>query len=228
MAAGSGDFVERFGRQSGLVKLATFLLVGAVLGGAYWYLFYDDMVIERDAALASKKKLVDEERSLLDRKTKYAALLERKKKALDDIAKNSVKLPETSELPAFFAHLETQASTANVKLLSRSLEKEVLVETYVKVPVKMSIEGDFYQINQYFKLLYETPRPISIDTLNIKVKAREADRTILGADFVASTFRQADQAPAPAPGAPAKADAKAPAVPVKARAEEAGKAAEIK
>ena len=98
----------------------------------------------------------------------------------------------------------------------------------MKVGVKMSVEGDFYQLNQYFKLLYETPRIISIDQLSIKVKTREADRTVLDATFVASTYRQADR-PAPAPAAPAKAEAPKPgAVPVKARAADAEKAGDVK
>jgi type IV pilus assembly protein PilO len=226
--AGTSDLVERFGRQSAGVKLLAFVAVLALVGGAYYYLFYEDLVAERDGAASAKKKGIDEERALLKRKSEYQALLTKKKDVEDRLGKNSVKLPESSELPAFFANLEAQASTANVKLVSRSVEKEVPVESYMKVQVKMSVEGDFYQLNQYFKLLYETPRIISIDQLTIKVKTREADRTVLDATFVASTYRQADR-PAPAPAAaPGKAEVKPGAVPVKARAADAEKAGDIK
>ena len=204
-SASSTEVLDRFGRQPTSVKVIAFVALLLVFGGLYYYLFFGDMVEEQEALAATRTKLIDDEKKLVKRQGEYQALLEKKKKVERRLGDNAVRLPESSELPAFFAHLETQAATANIRILNRNVEKEIAVESYIKVPVKMMVEGDFYQLNQYFKLLYETPRIISIDQLSIKAKERAADKTRLEAVFVASTFRQADKpaAPPPAPKAPA-------------------------
>jgi hypothetical protein len=86
----------------------------------------------------------------------------------------------------------------------------VPVETYFKVPVHLEIAGDFYQINNYFKLLSETARIITIENLFIGDPKRVGDRVQLTAKFTASTFRAAQAAPAQAPARPAPPPPPAP------------------
>ena len=123
-----------------------------------------------------RKRLIEDEQQLVKRQTEYRELLQQKKDVEERLQKNAIKLPESSELPAFFQHLETQAATANVRIVSRALDKEVPVENYVKVPVKLEVQGDFYQINNYFKLLSETTRIITIENLSIGAPATRRER----------------------------------------------------
>ena len=67
------------------------------------------------------------------------------------------------------------------------------MENFVKVPVAMKITGTFYEINEYFKLLYETPRIITVEALDVSQPKLTGDQIMLTASFRASTFRQADE-----------------------------------
>jgi Tfp pilus assembly protein PilO len=202
---GGNQIVERLQRASVGVKLLVLLIVAAVLGGAYYFLFFSDMQDERDRLISVRKRQIEDEQRLVKRQADYRELLQQKKDVEERLQKNAIKLPESSELPAFFQHLETQAATANVRVVSRALDKELPIENYIKVPVRLEIQGDFYQINDYFKLLSETSRIITIESLSIGQPQRDATGHVtLTAKFTASTFRQSDKPKVvpPTPGAP--------------------------
>jgi len=201
---GSNQVVDRLQNASVGVKLIVLVVVAAVLGGVYYFFFFADMQSERDRLVSVRSRQIEDEQRLVKRQADYRELLQKKKDAEDRLQKNAIKLPESSELPAFFQHLETQAATANVRVLSRALDKEVPIENYIKVPVKLEVQGDFYQINNYFKLLSETTRIITIENLSIGQPQRDSTGHVnLTARFTASTFRQSEKAKAGGkPGAP--------------------------
>ncbi len=212
--ASSSEYVDRLGKASRPVKGAILGGVLLLLGGLYYYLIYSDMSSDYDTASAAKGRLLEDERRLIKRQSDYQELVKEKKEVDERLQKNAIKLPEASEVPAVFQHLDSQAATANVRVLSRTVEKEIPVETYIKVPVHMEVAGTFWQINQYFKLLSETKRIITIENLNISGGQRVGDHLELTAKFTASTFRQADKAaPAAAPPPQGPTDAPPPPAP---------------
>jgi Tfp pilus assembly protein PilO len=200
--AAQSQMIDRLQKASLAAKLGILAAIAALLGAVYYYVFYADMEADRDRLETTRKRQVEDEARLEKRKNEYRELLQQKRDVEERLQKNAIKLPESSELPAFFQHLETQAATANVRIISRVLDKEMPVESYLKVPVKLEVQGDFYQINNYFKLLSETSRIITIENLHIGPPARDPSGNItLPARFTASTFRQADR-PRPPPGPP--------------------------
>jgi type IV pilus assembly protein PilO len=201
-AKSSSELIEKFSRASTATKVGVFVAIAAVLGGLYWYMFYSDIAQQLDEAKEGARKLASDEVKLKERQKQYRELLDKKKAIEDGLAKNQIALPASSELPSFFVSLQSQAIAASVQLVSWNREDEVPVETYVKVPVKMEVRGDFYQILQYFKLLFETRRIITVENLLIGNGVKDGDDLLLTAKFTASTFRQADQPPAPAKPAP--------------------------
>jgi Tfp pilus assembly protein PilO len=204
----ASESMEKLARLALPAKAAILVVTIGLLGLVYYQLAYSDLVDERDGLLAVRSRQVEDEKRLNRRKAEYQELLRQKADVDERLRRNSIKLPESSELPAFFQHLETQASTANVRIVTRVIDKEVPVETYMKVPVRMEIQGDFYQLNNYFKLLSQTERIITIENLFIGDPRRSAERVTLTGKFTASTFRQADRAPSkqPARVEPAKTE----------------------
>jgi Tfp pilus assembly protein PilO len=201
-AKGQNQLIEKFAKLTPAAKVGVFVAVAALLGGAYWYLFYGDLSEELNAGRSKAKALAKEKDTFEERQKQYRDLLEKKKAIEDGLKANQIALPATSELPSFFVSLQSQAIAANVTLVQWSRQTEVPVETYVKVPVAITVTGDFYQILEYFKLLYETRRIITVEDLLINQVKRDKDRVTMTASFTASTFRQADTPPQEAaPGA---------------------------
>lgn len=208
--ASKSDPLAKFARLPAANKAAIVLAIAAVLGGVYYFLFYSDIAAERDALAMSRRRMADDEKKLQGRKKEYVELLQKKLDVEEELRRNAVRLPSTSELPAFFVHLQTQALAANVQLVKWKRDKEVSVESFVKVPVEMEVRGDFYQLTQYFKLLFDTPRIITIEDLKINASARSDNGPALTATFVAATFRQPDVPARPAVPAPVPVGNKKP------------------
>lgn len=202
-----GDALERLSKQPRGKKIVMLVAVVAAFGLGYWFFFYADMATEERAILGSITRDKKKAEELRDKRKKYDDLLKKKREIEGELAQNAVRLPSSAELPAFFVHLQAQATAANVRLAKWTRADEVMVETYVKVPVAVEVRGSFHQILEYFKLLYETPRIITVEDLTIGDGKVEGDRLMLSAKFQASTFREADKPPETAPQqgeAPAK------------------------
>lgn len=219
--AGESQIVERLAKASTRDKALILTAVLGVLGAVYYFMFYQELLEDREKLVVVRKRQIEEEQRLIARQSELVKLRKQRDEVEARLKANAITLPRESELPAFHQDLETQAVTANVRIVSHATDKDVPIESYVKVPVKMEITGDFYQINNYFKLLYDTKRIITVENLHIGEPKREPNRVLLTARFTAATFRQASKpgqptapestgtpaAPAGAPTAPAAAPA---------------------
>lgn len=200
--AASNDIVAGLAKQPAHIKAAILVGVLAALGGIYWQFFYSSLAEEVENLENEHTTLQAENANLKTELDKYNDLV-LEKEALDKkLEKNEVSLPASSELPAFFQHLEKQASAAGVTLKRRKREAETPIETYVRVPVEVEVRGTFYQINKYFHLLYQTDRIISVEDFTLGAPAGQGDTIQLTAKFTAVTYRAADLPPEKAPATP--------------------------
>lgn len=205
--------LTEFGRKSTGYKITVFVLIGAVLGALYYAVPYKRTKRRLAEARVENKRLLDESQKLDDDAKKAVEL----RKELDTITRiineNQKALPTEAELPAFFDTLGRKVGEAQVEVRRWDYQKEVPIESYVKVPVEIEISGTFFQLKRFFSSLAERgPAPtttnpdgttrteereriVTIENLQIydpRVKNREL---VMTAKFTASTFRQ--DAPAP-------------------------------
>jgi type IV pilus assembly protein PilO len=139
------------------------------------------------------------------------------------VAENQKALPTEAELPAFFETLNRKFKDSGVEVKSWTQDKEVIVEKFTKVPVRLEITGTFLQIKRFMASLVqkaddpnqkdanpddvrERERIVSIEGFALgdpKLRNREL---ILTARFTAVTYRQDEvkqqQPAAPAAGTP--------------------------
>ena len=193
--ARSTDFISNLARRSPAYKATVLIGVAGVLGFLYWQFPYSTLKDDQKRLQAQRVDLVKKVEALHERESKYNEMLQQKEALDQQLAKNALVLPSSSELPAFFLHLQKQAGASQVTLRSWKRLKELPVETYVKVPVAIEVSGTFYQITNYFKLLYDTDRIITVEKLHIGDPVIRNDEVILTATFNAATFRQKDLPP---------------------------------
>ena len=206
MATSSRELIDKLAKAPTKVKAGILAAVLVAFGALYYFVgipglisSYSDLSASLDSAKSRKTSLAEQKRQLEKKANDYNDLLRQMNEVQGRLAKNMEKLPASKELPAFLEHLQTQASIANVKIVSWTWDKEVPVESYMKVPINLVVEGDYYQLLQYFKLLFEESRIISVENLSIGGGKWESERWLLTAKFDASTFRQVDRPGGPAP-----------------------------
>jgi Tfp pilus assembly protein PilO len=189
------DFAAELSKKPIGFKVGILAGVLAVLGFFYWQFFYSTLSDERTSLTTQRKKLSKQDKKLKQREKKWLELLQKKEVLDAQLKKNRITLPASSELPAFFMHLQKQAAAAGVTVTSWTRRKESAVETYVRVPVTIQLTGTFYQISNYFRLLSQTDRIISVSGLKLSPGRVKNEEIILKASFTAVTFRQKDRPP---------------------------------
>jgi hypothetical protein len=151
-------------------------------------------------------------------------------------------LPAEAERNALQQTLQAKAESSRVDFKSwTNLPEQTTIEKFVKVPMNAEVEGTFHELLDYFRALGPPPLPakkpserkkeleakgakvepprqwdrlITIENLTLSITAVRSDEILLTAKFTASGFRQADKAPAGAPGAaPAAGGGAQPAAP---------------
>ena len=189
------DYAAELAKKPLGYKAGVLAAVLAVMGFFYWQFFYSTLSDERTTLTTERKKLAKQEKQLKDREKAWLELLQQKELLDAQLQENRITLPASSELPAFFMHLQKQAAAAGVTVTSWTRRNEAAVETYVRVPVSIKLTGTFYQISNYFRLLSQTDRIISVSGLSLKPGRVKNEEIILEAAFTAVTFRQKDRPP---------------------------------
>jgi Tfp pilus assembly protein PilO len=207
-------------------KVMLFVLVGAVLGIAYWQLIYkslaqsvSDAETDHDTKNAMNNKLAAD-------LPKYEALKAQAAELQRKINANSKALPTETELPAFFETINRKLLDSGVELVRTLQQPQENVEGFVKVPISIEVQGSFLQIKRFFASLQQhdlgpkddaqptddRERIISIENLSLTDPKVNNGVVILDAKFIASTFRLAD-APAGSGSAAGAGSAAKPATP---------------
>jgi Tfp pilus assembly protein PilO len=195
MAPRGSSWVSQLAKKSTSYKLAVLGIIMAVLGFIYWQFMYSSLKEEQVTLRTQRNNLIKKVDDLKKKEETYRQRVHEMEALEQQMKKNALSLPSSSELPAFFLNIQKQAAAAGVTLRSWQRLKEVPVETYVKVPVSIEVSGTFYQINNYFKLLHEVDRIITVEQLKLGGVTLTNDEAILTAKFRASTFRKRDLPP---------------------------------
>jgi type IV pilus assembly protein PilO len=198
-----------FARMPTQRKVLVFAVIGLVLFGGYYQFVYKKLKDNVEQAQQDNQRLAGDNARLAADIPKFKELKARLNELELKIAENQKALPTEAEVPAFFETLERKVTESGVEINKWKKLKEEPVETFVKVPVEIEINGTFMQIKRFFASLAQkgvtTPtnsdgrieereRVVSIENLaltNPVVRNREINLT---AKFVAVTFRQEDKA----------------------------------
>jgi len=218
--ASSGALAD-FARLPPQRKVMVFAVIGLLLGLVYWQFSYktlDGRVAEARAdktAKAAKNAQLDKD--LKDYKEKQ----ERYPELVNKNAANQRALPQEADRPALWEMLGPKIAQSGVRFVSSDDKAETTVESFVKVPVEVTVEGTFMQLKRFFASLSQPnissqagrsaadkkeeedrERIISIDALSISQPVVRDREVYLTCKFTATTFRQVAK-PDAKPGAAA-------------------------
>ncbi len=83
-----------------------------------------------------------------------------------------------------------------------------------KIPVKLSMIGNYHEIAAFFDLVGKLKRIVNISDITLKSPEKRGDKVVLKVDCLATTFRflETSGKPAPVQGAAGSASPTAPAI----------------
>ncbi|MSP62146.1 MAG: hypothetical protein EXR72_17790 [Myxococcales bacterium] len=190
------DLFDRIAGLKSQQKAGILLVLLGLIGGGYYYFFYADLEVEIAGNQTAILKAQEENASYEQRKNEYQAFRLEVNQLLEEQKELLRVLPKKDDIEQFIENVNAQVELAGLSKVSSVRDKAQAEELYMRIPIKMSLSGNYHQINRFFKNVGELKRIVTIADLQLAVST-EGTGQALKADFVAQTFQFIDR-----PGAP--------------------------
>jgi type IV pilus assembly protein PilO len=125
------------------------------------------------------------------------------------------ELPNDANIDELLSQLNEVGVKAGLELTSVEPGVEAKEGSfYSKIPVKLSMVGNYHEIGMFFDMVGKLKRIVTISDIQLKAPEKRGDKVVLKVDCLATTFRFTDTKPAgkPAAGAPGAPVGTAPPV----------------
>ena len=181
--------MERFFELSFSQRILIYGAVFLLLAALYWYVFYQPLVTQIDAARSRQSELEAEQAQLKSK-------LKDPQKLREDIAETEAKfkeattqLPEQKEIPELLRQVSNLGRDSGLEITLFRQQTETLQDLYAEVPVEMAVRGGYHQIALFFEKVRHLARIVNISDIGIKNPQMVDGRLQVDASFFATTYR---------------------------------------
>lgn len=175
--------------------------VVALVGAAYWLIFYSDV----DGKISAAKRQQNDLEAELAKQTQaqQSYLADR-----DDLATRqqqqrelNKQLPTDTEPASFLSSIQQVSNVAGIDLKAWQPAEEKNEAFYARVPMKLELGGKFHQVAKFAYEMGKVERIINLENIELFDAKAEGDEIRLKVKCLATTFRLRSK-PAPKPGQP--------------------------
>ncbi len=196
------QFLDRILKVRWEIKLAVLAGALAALTGGTYFFFISDLQDDIGRQDAQIKRLEDEliqKQSIANNLPEYR----RQKEILEQrLAEALTELPNDANIDELLTQLNEVGVRAGLDLTSIEPGAEAKEGSfYSKIPVKLSVVGNYGEIASFFDSVGRLKRIVNISEISLKEPTKKGDKIVLKADCLATTFRFIDQKPHKAGGA---------------------------
>jgi len=197
------ELLERYGALPRAYRRAVVPVLLALVGGGYWYFFYQpasqDLARVRAQQLELQRKL-SEARSVAANLPIFEAELEELQARLQDALR---QLPDSKELPVLLTDISTLGKDAGLEFKAFRPRSELPRGFYAEVPIDVEFTGGFHEIARFFDRIAKLPRIVTVSEVAIDIDREGAFDTDLRVEGSVTTFRFVEE-PTPDPAAQGK------------------------
>jgi type IV pilus assembly protein PilO len=184
-------------------QLGVSLLVAALIGGGFYYLWYADALEQEKTKQARLETLQKEIRALevtankLQEFQREVQLLEAKLETLKRI------LPPEKETPDLMRRVQYLAAQSSLLIKAFNPGTVTTKDFYQEVPINISVFGTYHNLGAFFDRVSRLSRLVNVGTIKIGSQANQTAQNTISAQAVATTYVYIDTPPGGAPpGAP--------------------------
>ncbi|MGC4122298.1 MAG: type 4a pilus biogenesis protein PilO [Myxococcales bacterium] len=167
------------------------LLLAAVTAGNY-FLLVADLTTQIEGHRAKKRSLDDElvkKRVIADNLNQYR----RDKEVLERrLAEALTKLPRNPEIEELLRQLNDVGKKSGLEIVVLEPGQEKPETFYAAIPIKMQVAGNYHEIAVFFESVSKLRRIVNISGITFQSPARRAEKVVLSASYMATTFRFLD------------------------------------
>jgi len=194
-------------------QLAASLALAAVIGGAFWYFYWDAAVkehTEKSTKLETLRKSIQALEVTANKLPEFqreVALLEQKLETLKRI------LPPEKETPDLMKKVQYLAAQSNLNITKFNPQPTVNKEFYQEWPITVEVTGTYHNLGMFFDRVGRLSRLVNVGNLKVKAHQKQTASNTIGAACTATTFVYMETPPSPPPGRPGARPAARPATP---------------
>src|SRR4051812_33303106 len=169
-------------------QLGVSAALAIVIGGAFWYFYWDPSVTERDEKATKLEALNKEIRALevtaakLGEFQREVALLEKKLETLKSI------LPPAKETPDLMRKVQALAAQSNLTINNFAPGATVNKDFYQEWPITMGLAGNYHNLALFFDKVSRLPRLVNVSNIKINSTANQTASQTIAVGSTATTF----------------------------------------
>lgn len=196
------NLLEKLVKVPLATKAVVVLLLLAGMTAGNYFLLVSDLTasIERNRG---KKRALDEElvkkRVIADNLNQYR----RDKEVLERrLAEALTELPPKADIDELLRQLNDVGKKSGLEIVALEPGTEKPETFYASIPIKMQVAGNYHEIAVFFESVSKLRRIVNISGITFQNPTRRAEKVVLNASYMATTFRfvdDKDKKAAPAP-----------------------------
>jgi len=169
-------------------QLGVSAALAVLVGGMFWYFYWSDATVERDAKTTKLEALNKEIRALevtaqkLGEFQREVALLEKKLETLKSI------LPPAKETPDLMRKVQALAAQSNLTINNFTPGATVNKEFYQEWPISMGLVGNFHNLALFFDKVSRLPRLVNVNNIKISSLPNQTASQTISVVNTATTF----------------------------------------
>jgi len=182
-------------------QLGVSLLVAALIGGGFYYLWYSDALEQEKTKQARLETLQKEIRALevtankLQEFQREVQLLEAKLETLKRI------LPPEKETPDLMRRVQYLAAQSSLNIKTFNPGAVANKDFYQEVPYALTVVGTYHNLGAFFDRVSRLSRLVNVGNIKILAVPNQTASSTITANALATTYVYIDTPPGGAPGA---------------------------
>lgn len=193
------NLLEKLVKVPLATKAVVVLLLLAGMTAGNYFLLVVDLTAAIEAHHAKKRSLDEElvkKRVIADNLNQYR----RDKEVLERrLAEALTELPPKADIDELLRQLNDVGKKSGLEIVALEPGQEKPETFYASIPIKMQVAGNYHEIAVFFESVSKLRRIVNISGITFGNPTRRAEKVVLNASYMATTFRFMDDKKAPAP-----------------------------
>ena len=194
------EFLDKIAKAPTAIKYGSLVGAAVVLTALNFFLLVQPL---SEKITAQQEQIRQADRQLAE-KQEIAQNLNERRREMDvleqKLAEALTELPEKKEIDELLSQLNEVGKKSGLEISRVEPGVETPADFFAKIPIRMSVSGNYHEIAMFLQEVSGMRRIVNVSNIRLNNPQVRNDKVILGAEFLATTFRFLESKPAAATG----------------------------
>ena len=183
------QLIDKLVRAPWSTKIGSLAAVVLVLCGAVYLLGVQpaqDEIATTDADLKRLEGEYIDKQQIANNLNQYR----KEKEVLEQRLQEALtELPNEAAIDDLLRQLNDLGAKSGLEIITVEPGAEVPDQFFARIPIKMQVVGNYHEVAVFFDSVGKLKRIVNVSEVNLKTPTKRAEKIVVNADYVATTFR---------------------------------------